>query len=49
MEMKMSKIENKCIVQPKSFKSVRVALQLTDEEIKAFDKKYSLFDVNFDI
>ena len=27
-------------------KSVRVAIKLTDEEIKAFDKMYSLFDVD---
>ena len=47
--MKMLKNENNCIVQTKSFKSVRIVLQLTDEEIIEFDKMYSLFDVNFDI
>lgn len=47
--MKMLKGENKCIVQPKSSKSVRVVLQLTDEEIIEFDKMYSLFDVHFNV
>ena len=45
----MLKRENKGIVQKKSVKSVGVAIQLTDKEIKEFDIMYSLFDVNFDI
>jgi hypothetical protein len=42
----MIKDKNKDKVQTKS---VRVAIQLTDEEIKAFDKMYSLFDVHITI
>ena len=49
----MLKKKNKHISQRKSVvksvKSVGVAIQLSDEEIKEFDILYSLFDVNSDI
>lgn len=45
----MLKGKNKVIILKKLVKSVGVAIRLSDEDIKEFDKMYSLFDVNFDI
>jgi hypothetical protein len=47
--MKMLERKNMGITHKKSVKSIRVATQLTDEEITEFDRWYSRFDVNFDI